>query len=59
MFPISFLWFIIFGCGSFVYFLIMIIQRNKNKDDELFQLRFRFVLLRFKNKFFYWKTIET
>ena len=59
LFPIAFLWYIVFGFGILLYFGLMVIQRKKNKNDELFQLRFRFVLLRFKNKFFYWKIIET
>eukprot|EP01080_Neovahlkampfia_damariscottae_P008579 gene8579-404_t len=59
LFPIAFIWYAIFGFGILVYFGLMVIQRKKNKNDELFQLRFRFVLLRFKNKFFYWKIVET
>jgi hypothetical protein len=57
MFPLSMVWFVVFGFGTLTYFGFMIIQKNKN--DEFFQLRFRFVLLRFKKKFFYWKIIET
>jgi hypothetical protein len=57
MFPLSVLWFVVFGFGTLIYFGFMIIQKNKN--DELFQYRFRFVLLRFKKKLFFWKIIET
>jgi len=59
LFPLSVLWYLFFGIGILLYFGFMVIQRNKLKNDELFQLRFRFVLLRFKNKYFYWKIIET
>jgi hypothetical protein len=59
LFPFSVIWFFIFGVGILIYFGVMVIQRRKNKNDELFQLRFRFVLLRFKNKYFYWKIVET
>jgi hypothetical protein len=59
LFPFSIIWFFVFGFGILIYFGIMVIQRKKNMNDELFQLRFRFVLLRFKNKYFYWKIVET
>jgi hypothetical protein len=59
MFPISIIWFIVFGFGSLFYFGLMIFQRKKDINSEFFQLRFRFVLLRFKNKYFYWKLVET
>jgi hypothetical protein len=59
LFPLAFVWYLVFGLGILLYFGLMVIQRKKNLKDELFQLRFRFVLLRFKNKFFYWKIVET
>jgi hypothetical protein len=38
---------------------VMIIQRRRNPNDPYFQLRFRFVLLKFKTSKFYWKIAET
>ena len=57
--PMSLFLYLIFGVGVLIYFIIMIIQRKRNPNDEYFRLRFRFVLLKFKTSRFYWKIFET
>jgi hypothetical protein len=57
--PISAILYAVFGLGVFIYFFVMIIQRRRNPNDPYFQLRFRFVLLKFKTSKFYWKIAET
>jgi hypothetical protein len=59
MSPFSILYFIIFGGGSALYFAIILIKFKDWRGDRDFKERNKFMLSRFKKRFFFWEAVVT
>ena len=59
MLPISILAYLVFGGGSALYFIYVLIRYDILIKDKGFNQRNKFILKRFKKKFFYWEAVVT
>jgi len=59
MLPISIFYYLVFGGGSLLYFILVLFFFNKLKLNKNFISQNKFILKRFRTKFFYWEAIVT
>jgi hypothetical protein len=59
MFPLTIVWYIVFGGGSFVYFVLVYFKYKDWTKSTNFNERNKFMLSRFRNKLFFWEAVIT
>ncbi len=59
MLPLTITYFILFGFGSFLYFLFVILYSKWMENYRSFNQINKFMLKRFKRKYFYWEAVVT
>jgi hypothetical protein len=59
MFPLTIVWYIVFGGGSFVYFVLIYFKYKDWTKSTNFNERNKFMLSRFRNKLFFWEAVIT
>jgi hypothetical protein len=59
MMPLTLVWYIIFGGGSAVYFILIYFKYSVWSKQTNFRERNKFMLSRFRNKLFFWEAVIT
>jgi hypothetical protein len=59
MLPLSIIFYIIFGFGAFLYFLFIYLFSDWMRDYKSFNQINKFMLKRFKRKYFIWEGVIT
>jgi hypothetical protein len=59
MMPLTLLWYVVFGCGSAVYFILIFFNFDKWSKETNFNERNKFMLSRFRKKLYFWEAVVT
>jgi hypothetical protein len=59
MMPLTLVWYVVFGCGSAVYFILIFFNFNKWSKETNFNERNKFMLSRFRKKLYFWEAVVT
>jgi len=59
MFPLTLLWYALFGGGSLVYFSLIVFKFKNWSKSTNFNERNKFMLSRFKKRLFFWEAVIT
>jgi hypothetical protein len=59
MLPLTLFWYLLFGGGSFLYFVLIFFNFKKWSVSKNFKERNKFMLSRFKRKYFFWEAVVT
>jgi hypothetical protein len=59
MMPMTIVWYLIFGVGSAIYFILIFFNYTKWSKNLNFRERNKFMLSRFRNKLFFWEAVIT
>jgi hypothetical protein len=59
MLPLTLFWYLLFGGGSFLYFVLIFFNFKKWSTNKNFKERNKFMLSRFKRKYFFWEAVVT
>jgi hypothetical protein len=59
MFPLTILWYLLFGFGSFAYFVLIYFKYQSWSKSTNFNERNKFMLSRFKKRLYFWEAVIT
>jgi hypothetical protein len=59
MLPLTLFWYLLFGGGSLFYFVLIYFNFKKWSNSKNFVERNKFMLSRFKKKYFFWEAVVT